>query len=139
MANSEARKAALPARLRSERRASDASIAATKPSRLVLLVVALAAFGLGLRASAQGSAKYTTYTLALPSHGKGNITMDYIAYDPKTNDVYVGDGVVYIGDRTDKSICAVDERTLVRKNCGVNSARMEFKIVRMTAEINLSG
>ena len=32
--------------------------------------------------------------------------------------VYVGDGVVYIGDRADKSICAVDEKTLVRKNCG---------------------
>src|SRR5579864_796960 len=147
MPNSESRKAALPARLRSNWRASDASIAATKLSRLLLLVVALAAFGLGLRASAQGSAKYTTHTLALPSHGKGNITMDYIAYDPKTNDVwvpainmgsvfvidasnekvheiagfatkeiqmrngrmgaqgpsgvYVGDGVVYIGDRAD--------------------------------------
>jgi len=164
MPNSESRKAALPARLRSKRRASGASIAATKSSRLLLLVVALAAFGLALRASAQGSAKYTTHTLALLSHGKGNITMDYIAYDPKTNDVwvpainigsvfvidasnekvheitgfamkeiqmrngrmgaqgpsgvYVGDGVVYIGDRADKSICAVDERTLVRKNCG---------------------
>ena len=32
--------------------------------------------------------------------------------------VYVGDGVVYIGDRADKSICAVDEKTLERKNCG---------------------
>jgi len=32
--------------------------------------------------------------------------------------VYVGDGVVYIGDRADRSICAVDEKTLARKNCG---------------------
>ena len=32
--------------------------------------------------------------------------------------VYVGDGVVYIGDRADKSICAVDEKTLEHKNCG---------------------
>ena len=32
--------------------------------------------------------------------------------------VYVGDGVVYIGDRADKSICAVDEKTLERRNCG---------------------
>jgi DNA-binding beta-propeller fold protein YncE len=32
--------------------------------------------------------------------------------------VYVGDGVVYIGDRADKSICAVEEKTLERKNCG---------------------
>lgn len=32
--------------------------------------------------------------------------------------VYIGDGVVYIGDRADKSVCAVDEKTLVRKNCG---------------------
>src|SRR5579864_3661500 len=32
--------------------------------------------------------------------------------------VYVGDGVVYIGDRADQSICAVDEKTLERKNCG---------------------
>ena len=32
--------------------------------------------------------------------------------------VYVGDGVVYIGDRADKSVCAVDETTLQRRNCG---------------------
>jgi len=32
--------------------------------------------------------------------------------------VYVGEGVVYIGDRADQSICAVDEKTLERKNCG---------------------
>jgi DNA-binding beta-propeller fold protein YncE len=32
--------------------------------------------------------------------------------------VSVGDGVVYIGDRADSSICAVDEETLARKSCG---------------------
>jgi DNA-binding beta-propeller fold protein YncE len=32
--------------------------------------------------------------------------------------VSVGDGVVYIGDRADSSICAVDEKTLARKSCG---------------------
>jgi DNA-binding beta-propeller fold protein YncE len=131
----------------------------------LLLAMALATLGLGLHASAaQARAKYTTHTLALPSHGKGNITNDYITYDPTTNfvwvpainlgsvfvidagnekvreirgfatkeiemrngrrgaqgpsGVYVGDGVVYIGDRADKSIWAIDERTLERKNCG---------------------
>ncbi len=158
MPNSESKKATLPARRRSE---GGATIAA---KLLLLLAVALGAFGFGLHASAQGTAKYTTHTLTLPSHGKGNVTMDYIAYDPKTgyvwvpainigsvfvvdasnetvheitgfatkeiemrngrkgaqgpSGVYVGDGVVYIGDRADRSICAVDERTLVRKNCG---------------------
>lgn len=131
----------------------------------LLLAIALAAPGPGLHASAaQTGARYTTHTLALPSHGNENITNDYITYDPKTNfvwvpainlgsvfvidagnekvreirgfatkeiqmrngrsgaqgpsGVYVGDGVVYIGDRADKSICAIDERTLERKNCG---------------------
>ena len=32
--------------------------------------------------------------------------------------VSVGDGVVYIGDRADSSICAIDAKTLARKNCG---------------------
>jgi DNA-binding beta-propeller fold protein YncE len=32
--------------------------------------------------------------------------------------VSIGDGVVYIGDRADSSICAVDEKTFVRRNCG---------------------
>jgi DNA-binding beta-propeller fold protein YncE len=130
----------------------------------LLIVVALAAFGLVANASAQGSAKYTTHVLNLPSHGKDNITNDYITYDARTNEVwapainigsvyvidvgneeiheikgfatkeisfpngrtgvegpsgvYVGDGVVYIGDRADQSICAVDEKTLERRNCG---------------------
>jgi DNA-binding beta-propeller fold protein YncE len=32
--------------------------------------------------------------------------------------VSIGDGVVYIGDRADSSVCAIDERTFARKNCG---------------------
>jgi DNA-binding beta-propeller fold protein YncE len=106
---------------------------------------------------------YAVRTVALPDHGKGNITMDYIAYDPRTGYVWVpainigsvdvvdtsngsiheisgfatnevevrgrkraqgpsgvsiGDGLVYIGDRADSSVCAIDEKTLARKTCG---------------------
>jgi DNA-binding beta-propeller fold protein YncE len=32
--------------------------------------------------------------------------------------VSIGDGVVYIGDRADSSVCAIDERSLARKTCG---------------------
>jgi len=135
--------------------------------RVVLLVVLTTAIAL-LAAHKTQDAKdtkpnYSVRTLALPDHGKGNITMDYIAYDAKTgflwipsinigsvyvvdtsNDsvreisgfaanevelggrkraqgpsgVSIGDGVVYIGDRADSSICAIDETTLARKNCG---------------------
>ncbi|HZU23816.1 MAG TPA: hypothetical protein VE998_13375 [Terriglobales bacterium] len=125
--------------------------------RLALLLLAAAT-----AAAAQNSA-YTSRTLALPDHGKGNITMDYIAYDPATGYVWVpainlgvvdvvdtsndsvreitgfatneieaggrkraqgpsgvsvGEGVVYIGDRADSSICAVDAKSLARRNCG---------------------
>jgi hypothetical protein len=165
MPSPESKKATQPLRLESACHLSDAAIAATKRSKLlVLFAIALGAFSLGLPASAQDSAKYATHTLTLPSHGKGNITNDYITFDSKTDSVwvpainigsvfvidatnekvheitgfatketpvrngrkgvegpsgvYVGDGVVYIGDRADKSICAVDEKTLVRKNCG---------------------
>ena len=34
------------------------------------------------------------------------------------SDVSIGDGLVYIGDRADSSVCAIDERTLARKTCG---------------------
>jgi DNA-binding beta-propeller fold protein YncE len=123
----------------------------------------MAAIGIALHAAGNQTANYTTRTLALPDHGQGNITMDYIAYDPKTGYVWVpainlgsvfvvdtgndsvreisgfatnevelggrkrrqgpsgvsvGDGVVYIGDRADSSVCAIDEHTLARKTCG---------------------
>src|SRR5947209_12385484 len=32
--------------------------------------------------------------------------------------VTIGEGVVYIGDRADSSVCVVDERTLARGTCG---------------------
>jgi DNA-binding beta-propeller fold protein YncE len=132
-------------------------------SILLVVVVAIGAIAVGLKAADEQNAKYAVRTLALPDHGQGNITMDYIAYDPKTGYVWVpainigsvdvvdtnngsvreisdfatkelevkgrkrsqgpsgvsiGDGVVYIGDRADSSICAVDEKTLARKTCG---------------------
>jgi len=132
-------------------------------SLLLFVIVSLGAIAIALHASPDQSANYSVRTLALPDHGKGNITMDYIAYDSKTGYVWVpainigtvfvvdtsndnvreipdfatnevdvggrkrtqgpsgvsvGDGVVYIGDRADSSVCAVDEKTLARKTCG---------------------
>ena len=132
-------------------------------SLVLVVVVAIGAIAVGLQAADAQNANYTVRILALPDHGQGNITMDYIAYDPKTGYVWVpainigsvdvvdtsngsvheisgfatkevefrgrkralgpsgvsiGDGVVYIGDRADSSVCAVDERTLARKTCG---------------------
>jgi DNA-binding beta-propeller fold protein YncE len=132
-------------------------------SLLLVGVLAIAAITFGLQAADEQNTKYTVRTLALPDHGQQNITMDYIAYDPKTGYVWVpainvgsvdvvdtstgnvreisgfatkeleangrkrfqgpsgvsiGDGVVYIGDRADSSICAIDETSLARKTCG---------------------
>ncbi len=130
---------------------------------LLVVMMGMGAIAIALHASADESANYRARSLALPDHGKGNITMDYIAYDPKTGYVWVpainigsvdvvdtsndsvreisgfatneveaggrkrvqgpsgvsiGEGVVYIGDRADSSVCAIDEKTLARKNCG---------------------
>ena len=131
---------------------------------LLVLIVIMAAGAIAAAAPAgEQNPNYTVRTLALPDHGQGNITMDYIAYDPKTGYVWVpainigsvdvvdtsngnvreisgfaknevevrgrkraqgpsgvsiGDGLVYIGDRADSSICTIDERTLARKSCG---------------------
>ena len=132
-------------------------------SHLFVLVLGLGAIGIASHAASDQSANYTTRTLILPDHGKGNITMDYIAYDSKTGSVWVpainigsvyvvntgnstvrevagfatnevevrgrkrvqgpsgvsiGDGLVYIGDRADSSVCAVDETSLERRVCG---------------------
>lgn len=140
---------------------SSATISAMR-HRIFLLLISVSAIAMTLRAADQ-SLKYTVRTLPLPDHGKGNITMDYMAYDPSTGYVWVpainigsvdvvdtstgsvreisgfatnevefggrkrtqgpsgvsvGEGVVYIGDRADSSVCAVDGRTLARKNCG---------------------
>src|SRR5690242_20261670 len=127
-------------------------------SLLLIVVLASSTIAVQLEAADEQNANYTVRILALPDHGQGNITMDYIAYDPKTGYVWVpainlgsvdvvdtsnnsvreisgfptkevevkgrkrtqgpsgvsiGDGVVYIGDRADSSICAIEERTLV--------------------------
>src|ERR1700747_3104309 len=58
-------------------------------SHLLLLVLCMGAIGIALHAPGHQSANYTTRTLALPDHGKGNITMDYIAYDSKTGSAWV--------------------------------------------------
>ncbi len=130
---------------------------------VLAIVLGIGAMSLGFQSAAGQDAKFTVRTLALPDHGKGNITMDYITYDQKTGYVWVpatnigsvdvvdtrngsvqeisgfatnevevrgrkrtqgpsgvtvGEGTVYIGDRADSSICAVDETTLARKSCG---------------------
>jgi len=163
-------------------RLSQSSNAIHSSRNWLLAGLAAGAFGLAPHASAQGAAKYTTHILQLPAHGKDDITNDYIAYDAKTNTVwvpainigsvyvihagsekieeikgfatkemsfpngrkgaagpsgvYVGDGVVYIGDRADQSICAVDERTLERKNCGhIDSSPDGVAYVASTNEV----
>src|SRR5579864_2836763 len=138
-------------------------MAMERRNSLLLVVLAIAAIAVGLQAADERNSKYTVHALALPDHGQGNITMDYITYDPKTGYVWVpainigsvdvvdtsngsvreipgfatkelelkgrkrvqgpsgvsvGDGVVYIGDRADSSVCAIDERSLARKACG---------------------
>jgi len=150
---------------RTKRPDHSASISAMKPriSLLIAAAVSVGAIVTVLQAASDNKATYTTRTLVLPDHGKGNITMDYIAYDANTGYVWVpainigsvdvvdtsngsvrevsgfptnevelrgrkrvqgpsgvsiGDGVVYIGDRADSSVCAVDEKTLERKSCG---------------------
>ena len=109
------------------------------------------------------SASSGVRTLALPDNNAGDVSMDYIAYDPGTNSVWVpggntgavdvvdaatgkvrqipgfqtkevegrngkrtfgptavsiGEGVVYIGNRGDSSVCAFDSHTLMRGACG---------------------
>jgi DNA-binding beta-propeller fold protein YncE len=130
---------------------------------LLIVVVGVGAITGELHAQGDPNATFTVRTLGLPDHGKGNITMDYITYDPKTGYVWVpatnvgsvdvvdtstgkvreisgfatneiearggkrtqgpsgvtiGEGVVYVGDRADSSVCALDERTLARGTCG---------------------
>ena len=108
-------------------------------------------------------AGYTVRLLPLPDNNTGDVSMDYIAYDPATNTVWVpggntgavdvvdvatgrvrqipgfatssmqarggtrvlgpsgvsiGEGVVYIGNRGDSSICSVDAQSLTRGTCG---------------------
>src|SRR5216683_5564115 len=57
-------------------------------SLLLVVVVAIGAIAVGLQAADEKNANYTVRILALPDHGQGTITMDYIAYDPKTGYVW---------------------------------------------------
>ena len=114
-------------------------------------------------ASNQG-ASYSVRILPLPDNNMGDVGMDYIAYDRRTNSVWVpggntgavdvvdvatgkvrqipgfpylrrwssmmasvysgptavsiGEDVVYIGNRGDSTVCAVDSRSLARGACG---------------------
>jgi hypothetical protein len=113
-------------------------------------------------ASKQG-ASYSVRTLPLPDNNLGDVSMDYITYDPATNSVWVpggntgavdvvdaatgkvrqisgfatkevegrngkrvfgptavsvGEGVVYIGNRGDSSVCSFDSHTLAKGACG---------------------
>jgi hypothetical protein len=56
---------------------------------LPIFIVAIGGIAIGLHAADEPNAKYTVRILALPDHGQGNITMDYIVYDPKTGYVWV--------------------------------------------------
>ncbi len=107
--------------------------------------------------------KFALRAIALPGGGPAGITMDYLAYDPKTRRLWVpagntgavdvvdtatgkvaqisgfatsevkaeagtrvlgpssaavGPGVIYVGNRADMSVCAVNARTLERGACG---------------------
>src|SRR5580704_18091561 len=111
---------------------------------------------------AQGG-NYSVRTLPLPDNNAGDVSMDYIAYDPGTNSVWVpggntgavdvvdaatgkvrqilgfatrtvesprgkrvfgptavsiGEGVVYIGNRGDSTICEFNSTSLARGACG---------------------
>jgi hypothetical protein len=58
---------------------------AMKPriSLLPVLILGMGAIAIALRAASDQTANYTSRILALPDHGQGNITMDYIAMIPK--------------------------------------------------------
>ncbi|MCU1245311.1 MAG: hypothetical protein JWN02_1221 [Acidobacteria bacterium] len=110
------------------------------------------------------AAAYSVHTLTLPGGTPAGIGMDYIAFEPSTNSVWVpagdsgsvdvidaktekirritgfatkevtvrdrkrvlgpssvtfGDHTVYIGNRADSSVCAIDPKTLARRHCQV--------------------
>src|SRR5690242_20301191 len=76
-------------------------------SLLVTIVSGIGAIAIPAHAASGENANYTVRTLALPDHGRGNITMDYIAYDPKTGYVWVpaiNIGSVYVVDTRNDSV-----------------------------------
>ena len=136
-----------------------------------IFVVVLAAWTVFARtespsAKSQGAANqganYSARTLPLPDNNAGDVSMDYIAYDPGTNSVWVpggntgavdvvdvatgkvrqipgfptkevearagkrvfgptavsiGEGVVYIGNRGDSTVCAFNSTSLAQGAC----------------------
>ena len=60
---------------------------------IAFVVVASACGTVAASTSAQsGTTNYTVRTLALPDNGTGDVSMDYIAFDPATNSVWVPGG-----------------------------------------------
>lgn len=69
-------------------------ITATRFKRLILVVVlapVVAVFAMAMPAQAQTS-NYTVRTLPLPDNGTGDVSMDYIAFDPTTDSLWVPGG-----------------------------------------------
>jgi hypothetical protein len=130
-------------------------------------------------ASKKGTS-YSVRTLTLPDNGKGDVSMDYIAYDAGTDSVWVpgglagavyvvdattgkvrqvsaptaevdfrggkrvigpsgvsvGEGVVYIGNRADSSVCAFNARSLAPGACShLDSAPDGVAYVAPTKEV----
>jgi hypothetical protein len=116
----------------------------------------------GSQGASNKGASYSVRTLPLPDNNTGDVSMDYITYDPSTNSIWVpggnsgavdvvdaatgkvrqipgfatkevegrngkrvlgasgvsiGEGVVYIGDRGDGSVCSFNSRTLAPGPC----------------------
>src|SRR6476661_9690232 len=83
-----------------------------RTSLLLVLTLSMSAIAIALHAASDQSANYITRTLALPDHGQGNITMDYIAYDPKTGYVWVpaiNVGSVYVVDTSNGSVREISD------------------------------
>ena len=115
------------------------------------------------KAKSDSGQNYSVRTLALPDNNLGDVSMDYISYDPATNSVWVpggntgavdvidaatgnvrqisgfstkevegrggkrilgptsvsiGEGVVYIGNRGDSTVCAFNSTSLTKGACG---------------------
>jgi len=79
-------------------------------ARISLLLLSLFMAGViavALHGGAAQEATYAVHTLPLPDHGKGTISMDYIAYDPKTGYVWVpaiNIGSVYVVDTSNENV-----------------------------------
>jgi DNA-binding beta-propeller fold protein YncE len=77
------------------------------------LVIVLAALATSISATPQNgstASRYTVSTLPLPDNGTGDVSMDYIAFDPATNSLWVPGGntgavdVVDVGSRKVRQI-----------------------------------